>query len=133
MNYNKKKPRTRDYIVPIALVFVCLLVYPSRNPDAQMKNQLSLNDAKKYVHQYRSSLSMPFIEDEYFTREAFDKILSQPHCVGIRYYPGKTDHDSAAIIAVGVDEDGKDIENGVICIGMLDSLESSTKTHLLEY
>ena len=133
MNTIKKKPTMKEYVVPLFLVFFCLFFYPSQNQDIHLRDQLTLNDAKKYVHNYFASHAVATFEDGYFSRETCDRILSQSNCVGIRYYPGKLDNERPAIIAVGVDEDGKDIANGIICIGKIDSLEGSAATHVLEH
>lgn len=47
-----------------------------------------------------------------FRREALDRILSQPGCEGVRFYPAQHEDGSTAIIAVGVDSAGNDILAG---------------------
>src|SRR5687768_6089857 len=46
---------------------------------------------------------------ETFNREAFDRILAQTACVGIRIYFGMTPEQKIKIIAVGVDKDNNDL------------------------
>lgn len=46
---------------------------------------------------------------ETFNREAFDRILVQPACVGIRIYFGMTPEQKIRVIAVGVDQDNNDL------------------------
>ncbi len=46
---------------------------------------------------------------ETFNREAFDRILAQPTCVGIRIYFGMNPEQKVRVIAVGVDKDNNDL------------------------
>ena len=114
---NNKYPKTRDFIIPMLLVFVGLLLYPSNNTPTQHQGQLSLADAKKYVRNYQSSFALPEFEEVFFSKELCERILSQPRCNGIRYYLGKKENDSTTVVVLGVDDQGKEIIDGVICTG----------------
>ena len=50
----------------------------------------------------------------HFPSEAIQAILSQPGCVGIRFYYGTNADDSTAIVLVGVDENNNDMATGEI-------------------
>jgi hypothetical protein len=80
---------------------------------------ISLSKAKEMTLRYsteknnilKPDLTNPniLLTSETFDREAFDKLLAQAGCVGIRVYFGMDANLTIKIIAVGVDEDNKDI------------------------
>lgn len=45
----------------------------------------------------------------FFHREAFETLLQQPGCAGIRIYRGKAEKGSHHFVMVGVDEEGADM------------------------
>jgi hypothetical protein len=47
-----------------------------------------------------------------FHAEAFERILSQPGCVGIRAYPAAHEDGTPSLVLVGVDADGNDMTAG---------------------
>ena len=49
---------------------------------------------------------------EFFHREAFEQLLAQPGCAGIRIYHGKGEQGEHHSVMVGVDADGADMVKG---------------------
>jgi hypothetical protein len=80
----------------------------------QSNHVVSLATAQNYVNNYKNNPSIPNIKGGMFDRNIFDSILSQPDCVGIRYYYAKKNDGSATLVIVGVNSSGKDMENGII-------------------
>jgi hypothetical protein len=50
----------------------------------------------------------------HFPREAFEAILQQPNCAGIRFYYGTNPDGSPAIVMVGIDANNADLTDGEI-------------------
>lgn len=48
----------------------------------------------------------------FFHREAFEMLLAQPGCHGIRIYRGKAEKGSHHFVMVGVDQEGNDMTSG---------------------
>jgi hypothetical protein len=51
---------------------------------------------------------------EYFHREAFEQLLAQPGCAGIRIYHGKGAKGEHHCVLVGVDDNGSDMTSAGI-------------------
>ena len=85
-------------------------------------HSIPVEQAKQMTKLYRELKDVILIPDlrgkdilsicETFNREAFDRILVQPACVGIRIYFGMTPEQKIRVIAVGVDKDNKDLLPG---------------------
>jgi len=75
---------------------------------------VTLTQAAKYIQNFKSNPTAPTLKGGHFARSIFDKILAQKGCVGIRYYYAALDDGSPTIVLVGVDQDGNDIDSGVI-------------------
>jgi hypothetical protein len=88
-----------------------ILIYPESQAQ---DHRVSLEAALKYVKNFRNSPSAPNILGGSFSRDAFDRILSQSGCSGIRFYYAKKDNGEHTIVLVGVDASGNDMENGYI-------------------
>ena len=50
----------------------------------------------------------------HFPREAIEQILSQPGCAGLRFYFGTQSDGTLALVLVGIDENEKDMSDGVL-------------------
>jgi hypothetical protein len=50
----------------------------------------------------------------HFDRAAYDTILGQPGCVGVRTYLGRHEGGSPTYVLVGIDADGKDMIDGAV-------------------
>jgi hypothetical protein len=83
------------------------------------KHYISLDVAKKMTKKYRDDKGK-IIKDEYkdknilpicetFERGAFDTLLAQPGCVGVRAYYSMDDDKNVHLIIVGVNEKNEDI------------------------
>lgn len=75
---------------------------------------VTLDQAVKYIQNFKNFPATPSIKGAYFGRSAFDKILAQPGCIGIRYYYAKKDDGTATIVLVGVNGSGNDITGGPV-------------------
>ena len=75
---------------------------------------ITLDQAVKYIQNFKSFPATPSIKGAYFGRSAFDKILAQSGCIGIRYYYAKKDDGTPTIVLVGVDGAGNDITAGIL-------------------
>ena len=75
---------------------------------------ITLDQAVKYINNFKNFPKTPTIKGAYFGRNIFDKILSQPGCIGIRYYYAQKDDGSSNLVLVGVDGSGNDITVGIL-------------------
>lgn len=85
----------------------------------ESKHLISLDTAKKMTAKFRESKKglvsdtfrgkdpLPICET--FDRAAFDQILAQPGCVGVRAYYGMDDTNGVHLIFVGVNEKDEDM------------------------
>lgn len=80
----------------------------------QENHVISLDQAAKYVQNFKNFPRTPGVKGGYFGRSIFEKILSQAGCVGIRYYYGQDDNGSSNLVLVGVDGGGNDMTSGVM-------------------
>jgi hypothetical protein len=89
---------------------------------------ISLDEALEMVRRYRESKPTERPTPTLiFHRKAYDRILGQPGCVGIRAYPALRDDDRETVVLVGVDEKGSDMlgelaEIAVECPDVCDEL-----------
>lgn len=121
MNKNKSKFLTLIFIVMVC-TFPTLLKGQTASDTTANKQQLTgnenhvitLDQAIKYVQQFRSKRTAPAINGGFFGKNIFGKILSQSGCVGLRYYYAQKDDGTPTIVLVGVDSTGSDLVQGVI-------------------
>jgi len=82
---------------------------------------ISLDQAKQLVRNHHRTVPAGGEQCGYFARAAFDEILAQPGCAGIRFYHARDASGKATLVFVGVTEekvdmlDGPIIENHVPC------------------
>lgn len=76
--------------------------------------KITLQEAVKFTENYRKSEKAEVIKAEFFGEESLSEILIQEKCVGIRFYFGKHENGNLNIIAVGCDENGEDLYEGII-------------------
>ena len=50
----------------------------------------------------------------HFPREALEQILAQQGCAGVRFYFGSQSDGSLALVLVGIDENEKDMTDGIM-------------------
>lgn len=65
------------------------------------------NKEKILAEGYKGKAILPICET--FDRAAFDDLLKQKGCTGIRVYYGMNDMDDVHLIMVGVDAEGRDM------------------------
>lgn len=106
-------------LVVLASAFVAFAILLSVNTvNAQLTGNenhvVTLDQAVKFIQNFKNHPTAPTIKGGHFARSIFDKILAQPGCVGIRYYYAALDDGSPTMVLVGVDQNGNDIDSGVI-------------------
>jgi hypothetical protein len=106
------------FILAAFCTVALLLLLPATRAGAQYKGDekhvVSLEEATRYVKNFRSNPLAPATKGGYFGRNIFEKILAQPGTVGIRYYYAANDDGSPTIVLVGVDSTGDDMVKGVV-------------------
>jgi len=119
MKTNKRKFLTLAAVAVVTSLATLVLVLGASGITARQQQVtgqedhiITLEQATKYVENFKSFPTAPTIKGGYFSKAAFDKILSQPGCVGIRYYYAKKDDGSATIVLVGIDASGNDLTYG---------------------
>ena len=80
----------------------------------QENHAITLDQAAKYVQNFKSFPKTPTTKGGYFGRNIFEKLLAQGGCVGIRYYYGQDDGGASNLVLVGVDPSGNDMTSGVL-------------------
>lgn len=117
------KTRKSNFLTLTAIAFVgslvLLLVFGASTISARQQqftgtenHIITLDQAAKYIQNYTSSPTAPTTKGGLFAKSAFDKILSQPGCIGIRYYYAKKDNGTPTLVLVGVDAGGNDLTVG---------------------
>ena len=108
-------------IALVSSLVTLLFVLGANNISAQQpqytgneNHVVTLDQAVKYVENFKSFPTTPSIKGAYFGRNIFDKILGQAGCVGIRYYYAKKDDGTATLVLVGVDSNGNDLTQGIL-------------------
>lgn len=82
---------------------------------------ISLDQATQLVKNHQRTAPPGGERCGYFDRAAFDEILAQPGCAGIRFYHGRDANGTPTLLFVGVTEqkvdmlDGPIIENHTPC------------------
>jgi hypothetical protein len=104
---------TRFLMIVLATVIGSAYIFTYHQLYSQ-EHIVSLETAVKYVHNFRSNPSVSNIQGGSLSRDAFDKILAQSGCIGIRFYYAKKDNGDHTMVFLGVDEKGNDMQNGVI-------------------
>ncbi len=82
-------------------------------------HSITLAEARHFVDNHRNGKDDDGIKGGYFSREIYEKILSQEGCVGIRNYFAENTDGTPTIVMVGVDTRGHDQINGVVADDML--------------
>jgi|SRR6478609_4737066 len=76
-------------------------------------HRISLAEATELTKQHRKD-DPTGVHAEFFHREAFESLLAQPGCHGIRIYHGKGKKGERHSVMVGVDGSGKDMASAGI-------------------
>lgn len=92
----------------------CISVNASAQSSVRKNHEIPLDSARKYIDNLKKDAVVMKIKGGMFSRDVFDKILSQKGCVGLRYYYAKMDDGTPTIVVVGVDSAGRDMSTGTI-------------------
>jgi hypothetical protein len=77
------------------------------------KHDISLQEAVGLTRAYRVGVSSETVLAHYFGKEAVEKALAQPGCVGVRMFYGKHHDGSSTLVIIGVDRAGNDMTSGI--------------------
>jgi hypothetical protein len=118
MKHSSTRLKSTIAAIGIVIVAVFIVIAFSHNVLAQYtgtgNHVVSLADARSYIQNFRNHPVAPANKGVYFDRNIYDKILSQPECVGIRQYFAQRDNNAVTLVLVGVDAKGNDMINGTI-------------------
>lgn len=84
------------------------------SPFPPTDHRISLEAVVDLTARYRESGQPSRWKTFGFHRLAFERILRQPGCAGIRIYPAQHDDGRPTVVLVGVDEKGSDMTGGAI-------------------
>lgn len=102
-------------IVICVVVFLTVQFNQVAAQNLQTKNhEVSVETATTLIKNYQNRPTVPNLKSGLFSRNIFDKILSQPRCAGIRYYYAKLSDSTHTLVIVGVDSVGVDLAKGII-------------------
>ena len=85
---------------------------PLQDKDHKSDRKAAREYAKRYRDKKAKKEPLPPMLPIAFHRKAYDRILSQPGCVGVRAYPGLHADGAPTLVLVGVDADGNDMVDG---------------------
>jgi hypothetical protein len=121
MRTHKSKFLTLVAVAAVSSVVTLFLVLGTNSLGArpqqytgQENHVITLDQAAKYIQNFKNSPKVPMIKGAYFGRSIFDKILAQPGCVGIRYYYAQKDDGTPTLVLVGIDGGGNDLTGGPV-------------------
>jgi len=107
----------------LTVLAIVLFIYPSINEPVSAEQSLysghenhliTLAEGVELTKAFRVSTTSDAALAHYSGKDAFEKILAQDGCVGVRLYYGKRKDGSPTLVAVGVDQNGNDITKGVL-------------------
>lgn len=75
---------------------------------------IELAQAAAWRANYRKGEAAETAKSHFFGSQILKQILEQERCVGIRMYYALDDKRTKQLILIGVDENGNDIESGII-------------------
>lgn len=78
------------------------------------RHSIGADDAAKLTKNYRESVGHGSVLGEYFGGDAVQELLKQDGCIGLRIYFGKKDDGETALVLVGVDISGNDMNDYTI-------------------
>lgn len=76
-------------------------------------HDIDLATAAQMTAAYRATIQEGDVIGGFFGHQKIEEILAQENCVGFRYYFALNEQN-LTIVLVGVDNEGNDIENGVL-------------------
>ena len=75
---------------------------------------ITREQALAMIRGFQNSTSYQGIKGGFYGKNNLIKILSQPNCVGIRYYYGMNDKNEPVIVLVGEDNNGKCLSDDTV-------------------
>lgn len=75
---------------------------------------ITLQEGMELTKNYRMSEPPNATLAYYFGKEALQKTLDQPGCVGLRMYNGKHTDGTPTLVIIGVDGSGNDLTKGIV-------------------
>jgi len=106
-------------VLAIVLFISPSINQPIRAEQAQsgVNKVLTAQDATSLTKIYRINTESKDMLIHYFGKEAVDKALAQPGCIGLRMYYGMDKNGTRGLILVGVDKKGNETFAGtpVVC------------------
>ena len=100
--------RTKSTFLSV-FFFVLFSVAAFGQMPQKRNHEVPLDSAKKFIKNLEKDAMQLKTKGGMFDRSAFEKILGQKGCTGIRYYYAKTDEGTPTIVLVGVDSSGSDM------------------------
>jgi hypothetical protein len=86
--------------------------FPPRKKNHRISDAVARNMRLRYLKKYGNRSTA--LTAGAYSRDIFDKILAQPQCVGVRFYPGLDTGGRLTLLFCGVDNRGDDILAGII-------------------
>ncbi len=77
-------------------------------------HRITLAEGVALTRRHRKAAAAGEVRSVGFGRQAFDAILAQPGCTGIRIYLGRGDDGTPAMVLVGMDAEGEDLADGEV-------------------
>src|SRR5688572_25066675 len=81
--------------------------FPPRPRNHQITHAVARRMRLGYIKKYGNNRDA--LAPGAYGRAIFDKILKDPRCVGIRFYPGLDAERNVTVLFCGVDKEGNDI------------------------
>ena len=76
---------------------------------------IEMTEASRLTTNFRRSAGKGAIKGGVFGRAALEQVLGQEGVVGVRYYYAQENNGRPVMVIVGVDEQGRDLVEGVVC------------------
>jgi hypothetical protein len=80
----------------------------------QRDHKITLADARTLLQRQKTAAAQGAERGGMFHAKGVQELLAQPGCVGVRFYHGRNQDGTSAIVLVGVDTKGNDISGGTL-------------------
>jgi hypothetical protein len=78
----------------------------------QRDHKITVADAALLTRRHRDAAGPRGERGGMFARAAVEELLLQPGCAGLRFYYGRREDGTSALVLIGVDEGGNDMTDG---------------------
>jgi hypothetical protein len=79
------------------------------------KHLITLSEAQEMTHAFQNSSQFQNLTKAcMIDKNAYQQVIDQPGCVGLRTYFALNSSQMLTIVVVGVDENGNDLTSGII-------------------